>query len=67
MNLVNAPAVTKTYSLTLEHIGKVADMAARTGKSQGEIVRMAIDLLYEKMEREEAKAPSPTAGQARCL
>lgn len=43
-------AVTKTYSLTMGHIAKVADMAQRTGKSQGEIVRDAIDLLYKRLE-----------------
>lgn len=50
------PAVTKTYSLTLAHIGKVADMAQRTQKSQGEIVRDAIDLLYATMAKQENQA-----------
>jgi hypothetical protein len=40
-------AVTKTYSLTMQHIGKVADMAEKSGLSQGEIIRRAIDLLDE--------------------
>lgn len=33
----------------MAHIAKVAEMAQRTGKSQGEIVRDAIDLLYDRM------------------
>jgi len=41
-------AVSRTYSLTAIHINKVFEMALRDGKSQGEIVREAIDLLYSK-------------------
>lgn len=37
----------------MAHIAKVTDMATRTGKSQGEIVRDAIDLLYTSMQAEE--------------
>jgi hypothetical protein len=37
-------AVSRTYSLTAIHINKVFEMALRDGKSQGEIVREAIDL-----------------------
>jgi hypothetical protein len=39
-------AVTKTYSLTMEHISKVSDMSERSGDSRGEIVRKAIDLRW---------------------
>jgi hypothetical protein len=48
-------AVTKTYSLTFAHIAKVSDLAQRLGISQGEIVRRAIDLLYQKIDRIEAR------------
>lgn len=41
-------AVTKTYSLTMLHIAKVTDLAERLGVSQAEIVRRAIDLLWEQ-------------------
>lgn len=53
----NSPtiSVTKTYSLTLEHIAKVTDMADRAGVSQAEILRMAIDMLYQSMQ---AKQPA---------
>jgi hypothetical protein len=44
-------SVTKTYSLTYEQINKVSKMAQRSGKSQGEIVRDAIDLLYSQFEQ----------------
>lgn len=46
------PSVAKNYSLTLEHIAKVSDMAQRMGVSQGEIVRNAIDLLWDLMNDE---------------
>lgn len=46
---VGEMAMTKTFSLTMTHIAKVADMAGRSGKSQGLIVREAIDLLYDLM------------------
>lgn len=45
-------AVSKTYSLTMIHIARVADLAERLKISQGEVVRNAIDLLYEKLEDE---------------
>jgi hypothetical protein len=38
----------KTYSLTMDHINKVIEMALTSEKSQGQIVREAIDLLYRK-------------------
>lgn len=42
-------AVTRTYSLTMLHIGKVSDMAQRLGISQGDVVRRAIDLLWKEV------------------
>ena len=50
------PYMSKTYSLSLVHIAKVSDMAQRTGKPQGEILRDAIDMLYQQLEAAEAAA-----------
>lgn len=47
----NPGAIIKAYSLTMEHIAKVADMSQRTGHSQGQVVRDAIDLLWAQMEQ----------------
>ena len=48
-------AVSKTYSVSFLHIAKVSDLAQRLGISQGEVVRRAIDLLYQaEAEKEEA-------------
>lgn len=44
---------TRSYSLTIGHVGKVSDMAEQAGVSQGEIVRRAIDLLWGKMNQAE--------------
>ena len=53
-------AVSKTYSVSFLHIAKVSDLAQRLGVSQGEVVRRAIDLLYqaeaEKEETSDAKS-----------
>ncbi len=43
-------AVARNYSLTMAHISRVADLAQRLGVSQGEVVRRAIDLLYQAEE-----------------
>ncbi len=41
--------MTKTYSLTLGHIERVRELKRKTkAKSEGEVVRRAIDLLYEE-------------------
>lgn len=51
-------AVTRTYSLSNKHIALVNELADRLSKiesrkvSQGEVVRKAIDLLYERVEAE---------------
>lgn len=50
MNNYPQLSVTKTYSLTMEHIAKVTDMADRIGVSQAEILRMAIDMMYQSMQ-----------------
>jgi Arc/MetJ-type ribon-helix-helix transcriptional regulator len=41
-------SVNKTYSLTMLHINKVIDMSLASGKSQSEVIREAVDLLYSK-------------------
>lgn len=43
-------AVTKTYSLTMSHISKVAEISQRYGISQGEVVRNAIDLYWNALQ-----------------
>ncbi len=58
MNNYPEIAVSKTYSLTMLHIARVADLAERLKVSQGEVVRKAIDLLYERMETEPEQAPA---------
>lgn len=40
-------SVTKTYSITLKHVGMVADLAERFKVSQGAVVREAIEVLFE--------------------
>lgn len=57
-------AVNKTYSLTIDHVQRVTQMAEeRTlveGKpiSQGEILRRAIDLLFEQYRPAGSATPS---------
>ena len=46
-------AFSQTFSLKMEHVGKVSDLAQRLGKSRSEIVRRAIDLLYAQIEEQE--------------
>lgn len=43
----------KTYSLTLEAIAKIRDLADRLGMNQSEIVRLAVDKLYELCQTEQ--------------
>lgn len=50
MDLSAEIAVSRTYSITAEHIRKVIIMSQSTGKPQGEIVREAIDLLWDTLE-----------------
>lgn len=47
-------SVAKNYSLTMTHIAKVSDLAQRLGISQGEVVRRAIDMLFQAEEEKEA-------------
>lgn len=61
----NTPmAVTKTYSLDMERIAKVADMSDRSGDSQGQVVRSAIDLRWEVDQAAEQLTLSPDELQA---
>jgi len=53
-------AISKTYSLKMVQIAKVSDLAARLGISQGEVVRRAIDMLYQAEEQKEASDEVPT-------
>lgn len=41
--------VTVTYTVTLEQVGKLMQMAEATGHKKSELVRMAIDLLYKTL------------------
>ena len=57
MEDLKAIVVTKAYTLNLEIVGKIRDLADRLGKNQSEIVRMAIDELFESLnEADELEA-----------
>ncbi len=58
MNQFPNLAVNKTYSLTMLHIAKVSDLAERMQVSQGEVMRQAIDLLWEKLNELPQQEPS---------
>lgn len=49
----NEISVNRTYSVSLRHIGLVADLALQFGVAQGAVVRSAIDLLNAAVERGE--------------
>ena len=46
-------SVSKTYSLTVHHIEMVTEMAMVLRVSQGEVLRRAIDLLWNEINRPE--------------
>ena len=48
-------AVTTAFALHLEQVAKVSDLSERLGLKRSAIVRMAIDLLYEKYQQEPAE------------
>jgi hypothetical protein len=48
--------VAKTYSVSIETIGQVSDLAQRTGISMGAVVRAAVARLYDQLQDEEALA-----------
>jgi hypothetical protein len=53
-NQMTGIAVSRSYSLTMTHIVKISELARRLGISQGEVVRRAIDMLYQaEAEKEE--------------
>lgn len=60
MNVNPNMAISKSYSWRLLDISRISDMAARTGKNDSEIARMAVDLLWEKMESETPSTQPPT-------
>ena len=43
--------VRKEYLLQLKHVGKVTDLADRSGVSQGAVVQKAIDRLYDAIQK----------------
>lgn len=47
-------AFSQTFSLRMDDLAKVSDLARRLGKSKSEIVRRAIDLLYQAEGEKEA-------------
>lgn len=44
----------QTFTLQLEQVGKLADLALRTGMNKSEIVRLAIDEYYKRFEASQA-------------
>jgi len=56
MELIPNMYTTKNYSTTVLHVRRVAEMADRLGISQGEVIRRAVDLLYEKVNDGTANA-----------
>lgn len=46
-------AFSQTFSLRMDQVSKVSDLARRLKKSKSEIVRRAIDLLYEAEDEKE--------------
>lgn len=57
-------AMAQSFTLYLEHIAKVSDLQQRLGIKRSEIVRRAIDLLYERVNAIEAKETSDASTQA---
>lgn len=47
-------AFSQTFSLRMDQLAKISDLSRRLGKSKSEIVRRAIDLLYETEDGKEA-------------
>lgn len=45
-------SVTKTFSLKIKHVGMIRALAVQTGKSQAELLREAIEMLYERVTGE---------------
>lgn len=40
--------IIQSFALTLAEIGMLSDLSKRTGENKSELVRRAIDLLYQK-------------------
>jgi hypothetical protein len=59
MNLHEYP-INRTYGLTLEHISKVSTLSDYLEINQSEVIRMAIDKLYEEIRPLIATHPAPT-------
>jgi len=64
MNVNPEIAINRTYSLTMPQIAKVSQLSANLRENQSEIVRRAIDLLYEKFEAGEVQAKKEPAATA---
>jgi len=56
MDQLNEIAFTQSFTLRMDQVAKIVDLAQRKGKSKSEIVRMAIDLLYQAEEQKEVEA-----------
>jgi len=59
MDQLNEIAFTQSFTLRMDQIAKIVDLSQRKGKSKSEIVRMAIDLLYQAEEDKEADDELP--------
>ena len=54
MDQLNEIAFTQSFTLRMDQVAKIVDLAQRKGKSKSEIVRMAIDMLYQTENEKEA-------------
>ena len=63
MNDILNMTATKNYSLTVGHIRMVEMMAVQLNISQGEVVRRAIDLLFEHVQASK-QALNPSSPQS---
>ena len=49
---------TKNFSLTIKHIGMLAEMERMTGKNPSELARIALENLFEKLNVEADTQPT---------
>lgn len=52
----NSLAINQTFSITLLQVGELSDLQQRTKMNKSELVRKAIDLLYQRINEVEAEA-----------
>ncbi len=57
------PALPKTFRIAREVSEALAEAAARTGESEGEIVRRAIDRELERLRRRDERSKTKRTGR----